>query len=166
MTAHRNLSFSAEDRFLKFERHIFTQIGAALCPPAPATSLPKNVAHAEQVAENLAEILEAHTCSVEAAASAANPGMAEAIIERALLAIAEHGIGFAGLFELFFSIGVVRIAIRVKLQGKLPVGALDLLFVRPAFDSQDFVVVAFYVAGQNCLTDPFRFKPLCFLLIL
>jgi hypothetical protein len=37
----------------------------------------------------------------------------------------------------------------VELQRQLPVGAFDLLLAGPAGHSEDLVVIAFYVAGQN-----------------
>ena len=75
--------------------------------------------------------------------------MAEAVVERAFLAVRQNRVSLAALFELLFRVGIVRVAVRVKLQRQLAVGALDLLLAGPAGNPEDFVVVAFYVAGQN-----------------
>jgi hypothetical protein len=45
----------------------------------------------------------------------------------------------------------------MKLQRQLAIGALDFLLVRFAGDPEHFVVVAFYVAGQNG-SKSFRFS--------
>jgi hypothetical protein len=48
----------------------------------------------------------------------------------------------------------------VVLHGEFAVGALDLHLSRFAGDTEDFVVIAFYVAGQNF---SFLFKPIPYL---
>ena len=75
--------------------------------------------------------------------------MAETIIERALLPIDQHGVGLGDLFELLFRVRIVGIAVGMVLKGELAVSALNLLLVRSTPYTQNIVVVAFSVAGQN-----------------
>jgi len=75
--------------------------------------------------------------------------MSEAVVSAAFVAIRQNGVRLAAFLELFFRVGVVGIAIRVKLERQLAVGTLDLLVARPAGNPEDLVVIAFYVASQN-----------------
>ena len=75
--------------------------------------------------------------------------MAEAVVARALLGIGQDGVGLAALLEAFFRIRIVGIAVGMKLQRQLAVGALDLLIVGGARDAQNLVIVAFYVRSQT-----------------
>ena len=68
--------------------------------------------------------------------------MAEAIVERALVAVGEHGIGLGRFLELLLGVVVARVAIGVVLQRQLAIRALDLLVRRLALDAEDLVVVA------------------------
>ena len=58
MTAHRNLGFGAEDGFFELQVDVFAEIGAALGAAAFPRPPAKNFSQAEEVAENIAEILE------------------------------------------------------------------------------------------------------------
>ena len=75
--------------------------------------------------------------------------MTKAVVRRTLFAVSENRVGFAALFELFFRVGIVGIAIGMVLQRQLAIGAFDLLIGCAPGYAQDFVVIAFYVAGQN-----------------
>ncbi len=141
----------AEDSFLKFQRKIFAQIGAALRAGAPAAALSEGVAETEEVAEDVMEVVE--DGGIEAAKaltrSAAYAGMAEAIVARALFGVGEDGIGLAAFLEALFGFGIIGIAVGMKLQRELAVRALDLLVAGSAGDAKDLVVIAFYSSGQK-----------------
>ena len=62
-------------------------------------------------------------------------------------------VGLAALFEFVFRVGIVGIAVGMKLQRQLAIGALDLLIGGGAGYAQHLVVVAFSVAGQNGLSQ-------------
>jgi hypothetical protein len=154
MAAYGHLGLGTEDRLLEFQSYVFPQIGAALgTATAPAPTLPENVGESEEISENVAEILDRRW--VEAGAGAAptpvHPGVAKAVIEGAFLAVAENRVSFGRLFELLLSVRIIGIAVRMELQRKLTVGALDFLFAGSALDPKHLVVVAFNVAGQNGL---------------
>ena len=55
------------------------------------------------------------------------PGVAEAVVQAALLAVGEHGVGFRGFLERFFGLVIAGIAVGMILQRELAVRALDLL---------------------------------------
>src|ERR1035438_8653783 len=102
----------AEYGFVKFEVQIFAQIGSALSAAAAASALSKHVAEAEDVTENIAEILE--DSGIESSGgprSSAQAGVAEAVVERALLGVRENGVGFGDLFEFVFRFRIVRVAV-------------------------------------------------------
>ena len=71
--------------------------------------------------------------------------MAKAVVGGALLLIAQHGVGLAALLEAFLGLMVAGVAVRVKLQRQLAIGALDLAVRRDAGDAEYFVVIAFDV---------------------
>ena len=82
--------------------------------------------------------------------------MTEAVIDAALLHIRQYCVGLTALFELFFRGGIVGIAVGMELQRQFAVGALELLIGCGAGYAQNLIVVAFSVAGQNGLSNPFR----------
>lgn len=148
MAADGDVGFGAEDCFLEFQRDIFAQIGTALGTAAPAGSAAEKISEAEKVPEDFADVLEDR--GIESARSrAAYCGMSEAVVRGTLVGVRQDRVGLAAFFEFFFGIGIIRIAIRMELQRQLAIGALDLLFVGFAGNPKYFVVVAFYVAGQN-----------------
>ena len=82
---------------------------------------------------------------------ARNTGMPVRIVSRALLRIGENAIGFSRFLEFLFGFGVARIAIGMKLQSKLAIGALEFLLAHAAADGQNFVIVAFNGRHRNSL---------------
>jgi hypothetical protein len=75
--------------------------------------------------------------------------MAIPVVDRALLRVGENRIGLADLFEFFFRVGIIGIPVRMVLQCKLAVSALQLNFRDRAGHAQYFVVIAFCVRRQN-----------------
>ncbi len=157
VTTHRNPSLLAKERLFELERQVLAQIGAALNPAATASASPttaKHIAEAEELSEDVAEILEdrrIETCTLPR--SATQPSMPVAVIRGALVLISEHGIGFAHFLKLFFRVGIIRIAVRMKLQRQLSVRALKFHLSHGAADAQHFVEIAFCVRGQRNLSS-------------
>jgi len=153
VVAHCDFCFRAEYSLVEFEGDIFPQVGAALGSAASTRArAPKEIAKSKKVTEDVLEILK-HTGikTRTRSCAAAHPSMAEAVVERALFRVGQHGIGFGDLFEFFLSLRLVGIAVGVILQRQFAIGALDLLLASGASDSQHFVIVAFSVTGQNGL---------------
>lgn len=149
MAANDNRRFLSEKCLLEFQRDVFAQIGAALNAIAAASSAAKQVAKAEELAEDIAEVLEYG--GIETAASGADtaqPGMPETIIDGPLFRVGEDGISLAHFLELLFRVGIVRIAVRMVLQRKLPVRAFEFDFRARAGYAQHLVVVTFCVRSQ------------------
>jgi hypothetical protein len=156
VAANGNVRFRAENRFFEFQRDIFTQIGTALGTAAPAGTASEEISEAEKVPENLADVLK--NSGVEAARSpTAHGSVSEAVVCRPLVRVGKDRVGFAAFFEFLFCVGIIRVAIRMKLQRQPAIGALDLLLVSFAGNPENFVIVAFYVAGQNG-SKSFRFS--------
>ena len=138
----------AEDRLFELQSDVLAQVRTALRPRAPARSSAEQVAKTEEVAENLAEVLD-RGIEPRRSSNSTDPGMTETVVSGALVDVRQNGVGLAALFELFFRVRIVGIAVGVKLQRQFAVGALDFLLAGPAGNPEDLVVIAFYVASQN-----------------
>ena len=79
----------------------------------------------------------------------------ETIVDGALLAVGQHRVSFGGLFELFFGVRIVRVAVGMKLKRQLSIGTLDFLVSRRAGYTQHLVIIAFSVTSQNGRPNPF-----------
>ena len=153
VSPHRDFGFGAEDRVLEFHVDIFAQVSTALGAAAAARAPAENFSQAEEVAKNIAQVggVKARACA------SAQAGVTEAVIDAALFDVRQHRVGLAALLEFLFRVGIVGIAVGMELQRQLAIGALDLLLGGGAGHAQNFVVVAFSVAGQNGLSsNPFR----------
>src|SRR5438309_2127662 len=153
VTANGYSGLSAEHGFLELQRQVLSQIGAALHPAAPpSAAAPRAENVSEEFAKNVPEVL--NHSRVESAAgreSATHSGVTKAVIERSFLGVGADGVGFTHFLKLLLGVGIVRIPVRMQLQSKFAVGALQLrLGHRPAH-TEDFVIVTFCVCGQNGL---------------
>ena len=73
---------------------------------------------------------------------ALTPGVAEAIVGRALLRIREHRVGLGGLLELLLGVLAALIAVGMVLERQLAVRGLQLRVRCATLDAEDFVVIA------------------------
>ena len=156
VTADSDLGVRTENCLLEFESQVFAKIGATLRArtAGAAAASGKHVAEAEELAKDLAEILEGIRIEAAAGASGADSGVAKAVVGGTLVGIGENGVGLSALLELFFRVRVVRVTVGMVRERELAVGALDLHFGRGAGDAENLVVVAFSVTGQNGLPLP------------
>ena len=117
----------------KRDLEVVAQVGAALRAAAPAAAA-EQIAEAEHVAEDVGEVAElAEHRRVEAGAAAGReltPGVAEAVVQAALLGVGEDRVRLRRFLEFVLGRLVARIAIRVVLHRQLAVRALDLDFGR------------------------------------
>ena len=115
---------------------------------AVASTSPATAASAKDIAKDIAEDIAKRIARAEAA-SAAHAGlgidarMAELIVGRSLLAVAENLVRLGGFLELLVRVGIIGIAVRVVLHRHPAVGLLDLLVVSTLADAEDLVVIAF-----------------------
>ena len=113
MATDGDLRFCPEVRLLEIEVQVFAKIGAPLSPAAAAsTASSEQIAESEEISEDVAEVLEdgrieAGACTCDAA----QPSMAEAIIERTFLSIREDRVRLTRFFEFLLGIRIVRIRI-------------------------------------------------------
>ena len=153
MTANGNARLGPEECFLELERQIFAKIGAALHAAATAatTATPEHVAEAEELSEDIAEILE--YCGIETGArtaTAAQSSMSVAIVGGSLLRIGEHGVSLAHFLEFLFRIRIIGIAVRMELQCELAIGALQFYLGDCASHTQYFIKSRFaFVVRMN-----------------
>jgi hypothetical protein len=148
VAADSDLSFCAEYRFIELECDVLAEVGSALrTRTTAAAASAKEVPETEKFSEDVAEILK-HG-GIEAARTAAYAGMPESVVHGTLLAINQDRVGFRYFFELFFGVGIVGVAVGVILQRELAISTLNLLLIRRSRYTQDFVIVALSVTGQN-----------------
>ena len=119
---------------------IITEIGSLARPVASAA---RGAAHAEpeKIPEYVAEVGEDVFIGLEAAL-AVQAGMAEAIITRALVGVAQNVIRLGSLLELGFRFLIARVSVRVILHGEFPVGLFNLFSRGCTLNAQNFVLVA------------------------
>jgi len=67
--------------------------------------------------------------------------MAEAVVSGLFVRIGKHLVGLSQLLELLFRGRIVRIAVRMVLQGQLAVGLLDLIISGVLGNAQDLVII-------------------------
>src|ERR1041385_2976922 len=99
----------------------------------------EQIAKAEEVAENIAQVVGGEG---SAAAGALQSGVAEAIVGRTLLRVAQYAVSLAGFLEFFFRGGIVGVAVRMVALGELAIRALDFLLAGVTAHAEHFVVVA------------------------
>ena len=68
--------------------------------------------------------------------------MTKLIVDLALLAIAEHFVGFVGFFELFFGSRISGITVRMQLHGDATVGLFQVAVRDVSVNAQDFVIIS------------------------
>src|SRR6266516_865534 len=69
--------------------------------------------------------------------------MTKPVIPSSLLGVGENRVGFRRILESVFGLTVIRVLVRVVLEGQAPVGTLYFLFSRRTRDAQNLVVVTF-----------------------
>ncbi len=152
LLAESHFLFGAEGCFFEFDSDVFAEVRASLGPSTTPGAASEDVAETEELPENVAEVLNYTGVETSACSASTHTGVTEAVIHSALLGISENRIRFSGFLKLFFGVWIIRIAVRVELQGELAICAFDLLIAGSALHSQHVVVVAFYVARQNSLS--------------
>ena len=150
MAADIHLLLGAEDRFIKFKVQVFAKIGSALGAAATTPALAEHIAETENVAEDVAKILEDGGIeSSRTSSAAAHASMPEAVIQRALLAVGEDGIRFSDLLEFVFRVRIVGVAVRMVRHRELAVSALDFNVGGRTGNTEHLVIIAFCVGGQK-----------------
>ena len=145
--------FGAEEGLLEFEVEILAEIGAALNPAAATATTAEHVSESEELAEDVAEILEDRRIETALGRTTVQPGMPVAVVDGPLVGIRKHGVGFADLFEFLFRVRIVGIAVGMILQRQFAIGALEFRIGDRAGYAQHFVVVAFCVRSQINLSS-------------
>ena len=127
-------------RLLERDLQVVAQVAAPPGAAAPAAAETEQIA---EPAENVAEVVEDRRVDAgPAPGRPAHPGVAEPVVPAALLGVREHRIGLGRLLEPLLRGLVAGVAVRVVLEGELPVRALDVRVLRRAGDAENLVVVA------------------------
>ena len=101
-----------------------------MCAPTPTA------AHAENVAEDVAEYVANITGEATTAMTVFEGGMPMLVIHRALSRIAEDLVGFLGFLEPFLRLWIIRAAIRMTLHGQSAECLLQVIFRGTALDAR------------------------------
>ncbi len=150
VTAHHDALLHAEGSLFELDGQVFAQIRAALHPAAAASAASEDIAKAEELAEDFAQVLERRAVEARARTSrTAHSGMAVTVVERALLGVGQYRVGLRDFLEALFRFRIVRVPIGMVLHGKLAISALQFLIAYRTAHRQYFVIIAFCVRGQN-----------------
>jgi hypothetical protein len=123
-----NVDFLLCSKRCLLERYgeIITQIRTRLRTAAATTML--SCGKTEKIFKKVAERTEDVFCTTEAPETGTfNTCMTVEIIQSALLRVAQHIIGLGSFLEFFLRLLVIRITVRMILQGKLAIGLFDFL---------------------------------------
>ncbi len=145
---HADLGLGAAGRILERELQVVAQVGTAIDAVAAPAAL-----RAEDLAEDVAECVGEAPESFGAAESARTRARAEArrridtrvpelIVSGALPGVGQDLVGFLRFLEFIFRAAVVRVAVRMVLHRKLPIGLLDVFVGSVTIDAQYRVVIA------------------------
>jgi hypothetical protein len=134
---HLDLPADAEHGLFQIQFHDVTQIGAAPCASATATTATENVA--KNIAKNIADIAE--TGAAAATHAMLERRMAMLVVHRAFLRVGQHFVGLLGFLELVLRSRIVRAAVRMVFHRQPSERLLQLDVADAAFDTQHFVVI-------------------------
>jgi len=111
VSTNYDFGLGAEEGLFKFQVNVFAQIGATL-----GTGATSRTSSAEKVSEQVAKNVAKNGRVKTNISAPTHGGMPKAIVQGTFFAIGEDCVGLAGFFEFFFRVGIVRIAIGMKLQ--------------------------------------------------
>jgi len=114
VAADCDFRLGAEEGLFKFQVDILAQVRTTLGAGATTRASSENVSEAKKIAKDVAEILKDSGIKTDTSA-AAYSSMAKAIVQRTFFAIGEDCVGLTGFFEFLFRVGIIGIAIGMKL---------------------------------------------------
>ena len=138
MPWHLYFGFRAENRIHKTYRKLIMKV---LPSPGPGL-LASSRSEPEKLFEYIAEAREYIPEISESRKTALlQSGMAELIVQAALLNITEHFVSFGRFLKVLFSLLITRISIWVKLQGKFSVSFFNLVVACGFGHAKYFVII-------------------------
>jgi len=150
VAADFNVLLHAKESFFKFQVEVFAEVGATLGARASPATAAEEVAEAEELPEEVAEILEDGGIeSGRTSSAAAHSSVPEAVIQRSLLTIGENCVRFGEFLELLFRVRVVGVAVRMVRHRQLAVRTLDLHIGSRAGNAQHLVIITFCISRQK-----------------
>ena len=139
---HLDVGAHPEQRFFERNFQIVAHVFAALRPRPPASAPAKQVAEAEEVAQDVAEIGKLVGIETAATPRALQTGVAEAVVSCPLLRVAQYAVRFGSFLETVLGGRVVGVAVRVILERQLAVSALDILFAGIPAETENLVIIS------------------------
>ena len=143
---HLDIGGEPHDRLLETDFQIVAYVFAALrasAPPAAATAAAEQIAEAEEIAQDVAEIGEGFGVESTRAPRILQSGVPEPVVSGSLLGVAQDTIGFRRLFEEILGIGIVGIAVRMVLERQFAIRGLDLCLAGILGHTKNFVIISF-----------------------
>src|SRR5260370_965970 len=130
--------------------------GAEICAVVyGAQAAVKQIIEAEEIPENVLEVLENRVVKSLSGARARKTRVAVGVVKLSLLRIAQHAVCFRALTELDLRIGfVLRIAVRMPFQRRFAVGRLDLFDRCRPRNAEHFVIIALIPLGHGNFGSP------------
>ena len=134
-----HLFLAAEHRFLEADGHLHAEVEGVLVRVGALTAAATAASEAaEHLLEDAPQVVEPGTASE--ASGALKPLFAVAVIDRALLVVAEDLVGLVAEFELVFRIRIVGVAVGMVEFCHFTVGFLDGRLVGVPTDFQNLVI--------------------------
>ena len=144
LTLHKpridDLLLSSENSLFEGDHHAVAEI-----VPPESSLLASWSAATEEILKDVRKDIREGTGKVEATREPSVAGyssVTELIVQVFFFLVGKDGVGFAQLLELILSFLVVRVSVRMELDGQLPVGFFYFLRVRFTPDLKDLVVVS------------------------
>ncbi len=132
--------------FFKRQTHVVAQIGTAARTPAASPAAPptgEKILEAEEVPEDVVEILEDRAAEIDAATRTGKASMAIGVVDLTFFRVTQHTVGFRAFAEFYLGIGfVLRMAVWMPLEGTLAVSGFNFLDGSCARYAEHFVIIA------------------------
>src|SRR3974390_2345891 len=158
LTGDANFRRDAVGCFFEAHCHVITEVRAPLhtIPSATTTGGTEKVLEAEEIPENIVEVLEDGAVKVRRRTGTRQTGVTVGVIYLALLPIAQNAIRFRAFTEANLGLLLaLRIAVGVPLQGRLSIGTFDFLDRSRFRDAKYFVIVSLRLSRHDLGDGPF-----------
>src|SRR5204863_3826170 len=134
-----NAGLGAARSLLQRDLEVVAQVGSAVHRGTAAARLVEDIA--EDIAERVGETRETTSPAAGHARARIDARVTVAVVRGALVGIGQGLVGFLGLLEQLFGLGIIRVAIRMVFHREAPIRLFDDFLVGVAVDAQHLVVV-------------------------
>src|ERR1700676_1781608 len=143
-TRQTDFRVDSRGRLFKTQFHVVTKIRTALRAVARAAPS-ENILEAKKISEDILKLLKYGLVDAAIKSAARKSRKSVTIVGDALLRLRQDRVGFGGFPKFFLRfLFLLRVAVRMPLQGCFAVGGFDFFGGSSTFDSEDFVAITFF----------------------